>query len=500
MLELAGQPALSDFRLAKLLPGLQRAETRVKSISARYCYFVALNATLSADHRQRLDALLLSGEKPGKLAKAATPIYVVPRPGTISPWSSKATDIAHACDLDAVERIERGICYGLQFKGAPDEAGVQRPAAPAARSHDRSAAAQCRGSGRVVRDPRAAPGRDHRTGTNRARRRCRRPIPILASRWPSDEIDYLVDNYQKLGRDPTDAELMMFAQANSEHCRHKIFNADWIIDGEPQPERLFGMIRATTEASPAGVLSAYSRQRGRHRGLAGRAAHAGERRSPVRLSRRARAHPDEGRDAQSSDRDIAVPGCGDGLRRRDPRRGRDRSRRQTEGRPDRFHRVASAHPGFRQPWEIDFPHPERMATPLEIMLEGPIGGAAFNNEFGRPNLLGYFRTYESRVPGLPDNEIRGYHKPIMIAGGVGNVRAEHALKIDVPVGAQRRRHRRAGDADRARRRCGIEPRERQQQRGPRLCVGAARQPGNAAPCAGSHRPLLADGCATTRSC
>ena len=494
MLELAGQPALSDFRLAKLLQGLQRAEPRVKSLSARYCYFVAFNASLSADHRQRLDALLLSGEKPGKLAKAATPIYVLPRAGTISPWSSKATDIAHACGLDSVARIERGICYGLQFKGVLDEAGFS---AVAALLHDRMTEAPLRNA-----EDAAALFATHEPRpvatialTEQGKAALQAANTNLGLALAEQEIDYLVENYQKLGRDPTDAELMMFAQANSEHCRHKIFNADWVIDGEPQPERLFGMIRATTAANPAGVLSAYSDNAAVIEGWPGARLMpaSGDRQyhycdEPVHILMKVETHnhptaispfPGAATGSGGEIRDEGATGLG-----AKPKAG-------LTGFTVSHLRI----PGFGQPWEFDFPHPERMATPLDIMLEGPIGGAAFNNEFGRPNLLGYFRTYESRVPGLPDNEIRGYHKPIMIAGGVGNVRAEHALQDRRAGRRQRRRHRRAGDADRARRRGGIEPRERQQQRGSRLCLGAARQPGNATPCAGSHRSLLADGCA-----
>ncbi|SVB81112.1 uncharacterized protein METZ01_LOCUS233966, partial [marine metagenome] len=250
-----------------------------------------------------------------------------------------------------------------------------------------------------------------------------------------DEIDYLASNYLDIGRNPTDVELMMFAQANSEHCRHKIFNADWVIDGEPQQETLFGMIRSTTEASPGGVISAYSDNAAVMEGWIGERLIATPEdrqfsysKEPIHILIKVETHnhptaispfPGAATGSGGEIRDEGATGLG-----AKPKAG-------LTGFTVSHLRI----PQFEQPWEIDFPHPDRMATPLQIMLEAPIGGAAFNNEFGRPNLLGYFRTYEAEVPGLPDNEIRGYHKPIMIAGGLGNVRDQHALKRDVPVGA-----------------------------------------------------------------
>jgi phosphoribosylformylglycinamidine synthase len=253
-----------------------------------------------------------------------------------------------------------------------------------------------------------------------------------------DEIDYLVASYGELQRDPTDAELMMFAQANSEHCRHKIFNADWIIDGEPQDERLFGMIRTTTETSPDGVISAYSDNAAVIEGwTTSRLMPAPSSREytycnePVHILMKVETHnhptaispfPGAATGSGGEIRDEGATGLG-----AKPKAG-------LTGYTVSHLRI----PGYPQPWETDFPHPDRMATPLEIMIDGPIGGAAFNNEFGRPNLCGYgyFRTFEWQSPELPANEMRGYHKPIMIAGGVGNVRDEHAKKIDVPVGAK----------------------------------------------------------------
>ena len=435
MLELPGQSALSNFRLAKLTRSLQRADKRVKDVDARFVYLVDTNAELSKQDRSRLDALLLSGDKPGKFSKVAKKLYVVPRPGTISPWSSKATDIAKACDIDAVNRIERGICYGLKFSGNVDDDAIQ------GLSHllfDRmtetvfdqvekaDALFEAHEPAPVVHVPLASGGREALVAAN----------TDLGLALSDDEIDYLVRCYGDLGRDPTDAELMMFAQANSEHCRHKIFNASWVIDGQQKEQRLFAMIKSTTEKTPDGVLSAYSDNAAVIEGWDGARlmprpdSHQYEFvEEPIHILMKVETHnhptaispfPGAATGAGGEIRDEGATGLG-----AKPKAG-------LTGFSVSHLRI----PGYAQPWEDYFPHPDRMATPLEIMMDGPIGGAAFNNEFGRPNLAGYFRTYESRVPGLPDNEIRGYHKPIMVAGGVGNVRAPHANKIDVPVGAR----------------------------------------------------------------
>jgi phosphoribosylformylglycinamidine synthase len=435
MLELPGQAALSDFRLAKLTRSLQRADERVEAVEARFAYFVATHAAPGAEDKRRLDALLLSGDKPAKLARAAKRLYVVPRPGTISPWSSKATDIVKACNIGCVDRVERGICYGIRFRG---KAGDDDAMALAPLLFDRMTEAafpDVNGVGALFKVHEPAPvgivalgerGRDALVEANTG----------LGLALSDQEIDYLVDCYADLGRDPTDAELMMFAQANSEHCRHKIFNASWVIDGEPQDKRLFGMIKSTTEKTPDGVISAYSDNAAVFEGWRGQRLmpHPATREytfaeEPIHILCKVETHnhptaispfPGAATGSGGEIRDEGATGLG-----AKPKAG-------LTGFTVSHLRI----PRWKQPWEIDFPIPDHLATPLDIMIEGPIGGAAFNNEFGRPNLAGYFRTYETRLPGLPDTEIRGYHKPIMIAGGVGNVREGHANKIDVPVGAK----------------------------------------------------------------
>jgi len=435
MLELPGQPALSDFRLARLLHSLQAKDRRVKSVAARFTYFVKLREALAKTQRQHLDALLLSGNSPGSLGSGGKKIHVVPRPGTISPWSSKATEIARACGLDSVERIERGICYGLAFRGSVGVDDVRSLGALLVdrmtealllSGNDAVALFEIHAPTPLTRVPLAAEGRE-------ALARANQELGLALS---DAEIDYLVRSFTELERDPSDAELMMFAQANSEHCRHKIFNADWVIDGVPQDRQLFAMIRSTTEANPEGIISAYADNAAVIEGASGPRliVAPGDRQycyrdEPIHILMKVETHnhptaispfPGAATGAGGEIRDEGATGLG-----AKPKAG--------------LTGFTTSHlsiPGIDAPWEIGFPRPERMATPLEIMLDGPIGGAAFNNEFGRPNLLGYFRTFEHAAPDFPGNEIRGYHKPIMVAGGVGNVRAEHARKIDVPSGAR----------------------------------------------------------------
>jgi phosphoribosylformylglycinamidine synthase len=435
ILELAGQCALSPFRLDKRLRELRRVDDRVTGIEARYTYFVHLTAPLGTEHRQRLEALLLSGAAAATLKPRAERVFVVPRPGTISPWSSKATDIAHACDLHEVRRIERGICYALTSRKS---AGNGALAALTPLLYDRMTEAVLESAADAVRlfeEHVPAPLVTVRLGGDghAALRRANEELGLALS---GDEIDFLVRGYADLKRDPTDTELMMFAQANSEHCRHKIFNADWVIDGAPTGRRLFGMIRTTTEASPAGVLSAYSDNAAVIEGPAGqrlapepssREYHYEDEALHILMKVETHNHP-----TAISPFPGAATGAGGEIRDEGATGLGARPKAGLTGFTTSHLRI----PGYAQPWEPEFPHPERMATPLEIMLDGPLGGAAFNNEFGRPNLAGYFRTFEASLPGLPEHEIRGYHKPIMIAGGVGNVRPAHARKIDVAAGAK----------------------------------------------------------------
>jgi phosphoribosylformylglycinamidine synthase len=440
MLCLRGAPALSAFRLDKLAQRLREGGLPDVRLSASLMHFADLSRDLTADELALLERLLRYGPAAAAAAaSAAEPagrlLLVVPRPGTISPWSSKATEIAQQCGLGAVRRLERGVAFGLGAT-ALDDAAV---ATAAALLHDRMtetvlfevaaaeqlfAQAEPRPLGRVDL---LAGGRDALVAANGA----------LGLALSADEIDYLVQSFGALGRNPTDVELMMFAQANSEHCRHKIFNARWVIDGEEQPKSLFQMIRHSTEASPAGVLSAYKDNAAVMTGWPGRRflpePDTGLYRScaePVHILMKVETHnhptaiaPDPG----------AATGAGGEIRDEGATGRGAKPKAGLSGFSVSNLRI----PGFAQPWEQgqDWGKPARIVSALDIMRDGPIGAAAFNNEFGRPNLAGWFRTFEQRVPkGAGGTELRGYHKPIMLAGGLGNIRAEHVEKTAFPAG------------------------------------------------------------------
>lgn len=413
---------------------LREADARITALDARFTYFVALSTPPTLEESERLGGLLHAGFAE-RLPTGTGRLLVVPRPGTISPWSSKATDIAQACGLAAVDRIERGIWYALTTETPLPGDELLQAGAPLV---DPMIEALMTSGGEAAalfdtHEPRPLDtiplGKEGRAALVRANE-------TLALALSADEIDYLHENYAKLGRDPTDVELMMFAQANSEHCRHKIFRGRWIIDGAAQETSLFDMIRSTTAAAPEGVLSAYSDNAAVLEGSEGerllvsvqdrRYRYA---REPIHILAKVETH---NHPTAISPFPGAATGSGGEIR--------DEGATGLGGKPKAgltgFTVSHLAIPDFAQPWESPLAPPPRMATPLQIMLEGPIGAASFNNEFGRPNLCGYFRTFEARPPGLPEGEIRGYHKPIMIAGGVGNVRAEHACKVDVPAGAK----------------------------------------------------------------
>ncbi|MBM37513.1 MAG: phosphoribosylformylglycinamidine synthase [Woeseia sp.] len=435
MLKLPGQQALSNFRLTKLTQELQCSNKYVDHIQANYVYFVSTSKQLSDKQLSKLKELLSSNDNFIIPRSNQNIFFVIPRFGTISPWSSKATDIAHACGLNLIERIERGICYQVEFSEKMDGNDVVKL------SHqffDRMTESVCMSVDEikmlfqnhkpqpVVTIPLKNKGREALVEAN----------DNLGLALNIDEIEYLIKSYSKLNRDPTDVELMMFAQANSEHCRHKIFNASWVIDGKKKSQKLFSMIKSTTEKTPKDIISAYSDNAAVIKGWHGeRLMPSGKDRrfiyndEPIHILMKVETH---NHPTAISPFQGAATGSGGEIRDEGATGLGARPKAGLSGFTVSHLRI----PGYIQPWENNFSHPDRIATPLEIMLDGPIGSAAFNNEFGRPNLLGYFRTYESHLPGLPKNEIRGYHKPIMIAGGVGNIRNEHAVKIDVPVGAK----------------------------------------------------------------
>jgi phosphoribosylformylglycinamidine synthase len=445
MLILRGSPALSTFRLNKLTQDLVTAGVPVRALSAEFVHICELTSELSAPEREVLGKLLTYGP-----SRAAQPVsgllqIVAPRPGTISPWSSKATDIAHICGLTGVARIERVTAFTIEF----DNAGLEPPlhvvpsdklARLRSLLHDRMTQviyAEFDACAALFRHepPRAlttvpvlAEGRAALVAANSS----------LGLALAEDEIDYLVEAFTKLQRDPNDIELMMFAQANSEHCRHKIFNATWDIDGLKQDRSLFQMIRNTHELHSAGILSAYKDNS---------AVIVGSRGGRFFADPQSHAYAAHDEDihllckVETHNHPTAIspfPGAatGSGGEIRDEG-ATGRGARPKAGLVG-FTVSNLRLPGAEQPWEKNHGKPGRIVSALDIMLEGPLGGAAFNNEFGRPAINGYFRTFELEVPATGKDthakEIRGYHKPIMLAGGLGNIRAGHVQKGDINPG------------------------------------------------------------------
>ncbi|NNN26384.1 phosphoribosylformylglycinamidine synthase [Pseudomonas nitroreducens] len=433
MLILRGAPALSAFRHGKLLDLLTQHVPAVTGLYAEFAHFAEVTGALNAEEEQVLARLLKYGPSVPVQEPAGRLFLVVPRFGTISPWSSKASDIARNCGLAKIERIERGIAYYVS--GELSEADVQ---AVAARLHDRMTQLvlnQLEEASALFShaQPKPLTVVDILVGGRAALEKANLELGLALA---DDEIDYLVKSFVEMGRNPHDVELMMFAQANSEHCRHKIFNASWDIDGQSQDKSLFGMIKNTYEMHREGVLSAYKDNAAVMKGyVAGRFYPNAETREyaaseeSVHILMKVETHnhptaiapfPGASTGSGGEIRDEGATGRG-----AKPKAG-------LVG-----FTVSNLNiPGFEQPWEVPYGKPERIVTPLDIMIEGPLGGAAFNNEFGRPNLAGYFRTFEQAIATPRGEEVRGYHKPIMIAGGLGNIREDHVQKGEISVGAK----------------------------------------------------------------
>jgi phosphoribosylformylglycinamidine synthase len=424
--EFEGGNALSDFRAQQLLPRLQALHDKIAGIAARFVHLVATAEAPSGAGRERLAALLTYGE-PYAGPQDGPLVVVAPRLGTVSPWASKATDIAHNCGL-AVRRIERIVEYRLVLKSgwlggkASVDAGALAQAV-AGFLHDRmteSVLPAREGARRLFTELDAAP-MEHVDVLGGGRAALEQANTRFGLALADDEIDYLVDAFRGLGRNPSDVELMMFAQANSEHCRHKIFNAAFTIDGVPQDKSMFGMIRHTHQSNPQHTVIAYADNAAVMEGVpverflarAGGAYEKSEATHHVLMKVETHNHP-----TAISPFPGASTGAGGEIR--------------DEGATGRGARPKAGLTGFTvsKLWDGRFGKPEHIASPLQIMVEGPLGGAAFNNEFGRPNLLGYFREYEQQVGGTA----RGYHKPIMIAGGVGAIDARLTQKIPFAPG------------------------------------------------------------------
>ena len=432
-----GGNALSFFRVQQLLPDLQGIHDKIVGIHARYVHLVATEAEPTVTQAHQLEALLLYGD-PYTASVEGSLIVVCPRLGTVSPWASKATDIARNCGFQ-IKRIERLVEYRIVLKNGLLSKSVlttQQLQAVAALLHDRmteSVLFSREEAKNLFSELPAAPLMlvDVLGGGRAALEQANREFGLALAQ---DEIDYLVQAFTQLQRNPTDVELMMFAQANSEHCRHKIFNAKFTIDGVDQPHSLFGMIRHTHQTNPQHMLVAYSDNASVMEGA-----------EIERFVSVAAANPDGVSSAayqkQAATQHILMkvethnhptaispfPGASTGAG------GEIRD----EGATGRGSKPKAGLSGFTvsKLWGGSFGKPEHIASPLQIMIEGPLGGAAFNNEFGRPNLLGYFREYEQTVSSQQDSLHRGYHKPIMIAGGLGVIDSTQTHKIEFPAGS-----------------------------------------------------------------
>ncbi len=460
MLILPGSNALSAFRSQRLLAQLQAVLPAVTAVRARYVHFVDTPSDLSDEDRARLDGLLTYGEPAQADVNdgAVEAFVVIPRFGTISPWASKATDIVHNCGMTHIHRVERGVAYRVVLKGgilgtslgAAKGLNAEQAQAVAALLHDRMTESVLRDAGQAAGlfsslEGKALESVDVLGNGRDALVRANTELGLAMS---DDEIDYLNDAFTAARRNPTDVELMMFAQANSEHCRHKIFNADWTIDGVAQDRSLFKMIKNTHEKQPKGTIVAYSDNSSIMEGATvtrfhprGEGHEYGASTELVHTLMKVETH---NHPTAISPFPGASTGAGGEIR--------------DEGATGRGAKPKAGLAGFTvsnlmlpdavRPWEnasdvtravtaregrtdAAYGKPERIASPLQIMIDGPLGGAAFSNEFGRPVLGGYFRAYEQNA----GDAVYGYHKPIMIAGGIGNISAQHTHKNDIPVGS-----------------------------------------------------------------
>ncbi|UGQ48524.1 phosphoribosylformylglycinamidine synthase [Massilia endophytica] len=465
MLILPGSNALSAFRSQRLLTQLQSVLPSVTAVQARYIHFVDAASPLSSDDQARLNGLLTYGEpaQPELSDGAVEEFIVIPRFGTISPWASKATDIVHNCGMGHIHRVERGVAYRVILKGgilgsslgAAKKLDAEQAQAVAALLHDRMTESVLRHPEQAADlfgslEAKALESIDVLGAGRHALEKANTDLGLAMS---DDEIDYLLNAFTAAKRNPTDVELMMFAQANSEHCRHKIFNADWTIDGAAQDRSLFKMIKNTHEKQPKGTIVAYSdnssimegaevtrfypRGEGHEYGASTELIHTlmkvETHNHPTAIS----PFPGASTGAGGEIRDEGATGRG-----AKPKAGLTGFTVSNLMLPDAVRAWENAAdvtaPVGKRDESKAYGKPDRIASPLQIMIEGPLGGAAFSNEFGRPVLGGYFRTYEQNVgrcfAGAQDT-VFGYHKPIMIAGGIGNISAQHTHKNDIPVGS-----------------------------------------------------------------
>jgi len=452
MLILPGSNALSAFRSQRLLTQLQAVAPTIAAVSARYYHFIDIDngAPLSTEDSGRLSAMLTYGEPvPETQYEGVTEeFFVIPRLGTISPWASKATDIAHNCGMAHIHRIERGVAYTVVLKsgilgtgfGAPKKLPAEQVDGVAALLHDRMTETVLRSADQAQALFGELEGRPLESIDilGRGRAALVQANVDMGLALAEDEIDYLFDAFSKVARNPTDVELMMLAQANSEHCRHKIFNAEWTVDGVKQDKSLFGMIKNTHQLQPKGTIVAYSDNSAIMEGA-----------EVMRFFPQGGAQEYQGTTelthtlmkVETHNHPTAIspfPGASTGAGGEIRDEGATGRGAKPKAGLTGFTVSNLNLPGAVQPWEnAAYGKPERIASALQIMVDGPLGGAAFSNEFGRPVLGGYFRTYEQNVgkTAFGDDTVFGYHKPIMIAGGIGNISGGHTHKNDIPPGS-----------------------------------------------------------------
>ena len=433
---LRGAPALSEFRVQKLLAQCTALALPVTDIYAEFAHFAKLNEALTADEENVLQQLLTYGPTIEEHEPQGQFLLVTPRPGTISPWSSKSTDIAHNCGLAKVDRLERGMAYYITISDGANLT-VEQKEQLSSLLHDRMMESVFNDFAQASHlfassEPGELTAIDIESGGKAALVNANIELGLALA---EDEVNYLFENFTKLGRNPHDIELYMFAQANSEHCRHKIFNAAWTIDGVEQEKSLFKMIRNTHEVNSDYVLSAYKDNAAVMVGNKGGRFFPnpetnvyGYNHEDIQILMKVETH---NHPTAISPYPGAATGSGGEIRDEGATGIGSKPKAGLVGFSVSNLRI----PEFVQPWETDFGKPSRIVNAFDIMMEGPLGGAAFNNEFGRPAILGYFRTYEEEVNSFNGKEVRGYHKPIMLAGGLGNIRDEHVQKREIIVGA-----------------------------------------------------------------
>ncbi len=440
MICLRGSAALSQFRIEKIQEKLDQANSNIKHLYAEFRHFAWVENGFEHKFDEQKQGTLKQILTYGPTMQAEEPqgefFLVLPRIGTISPWASRATDIVQHCGLPDIQRVERGIAYFVQTKNGQALSEADRlQLLPLI--HDRMTETvflDIDEAEKLYHTDTPAPLStiDVLLGGKAELVKANSQLGLALS---SDEVDYLFDNFCKIGRNPTDVELMMFAQANSEHCRHKIFNADWVIDGEEKALSLFAMIRNTHKLNPGNTVVAYSD----NSSIVASSKTGGNTKRFYPTKDGAYSYTEEemhylmkvethNHPTAISPFAGAATGAGGEIRDEGATGSGSKPKAGLTG----FSVSNLNIPNFTQPWELsNYGKPSRIASPLQIMVDGPLGGAAYNNEFGRPNIAGYFRTFELEA----DSEMRGYHKPIMLAGGIGNISAKHSKKNPIPAGA-----------------------------------------------------------------